>query len=97
MNDTVSSGAFQSNTMILRNPSLIKDVQESSSFFNMSFEDLIADALKMYKEERKKSDFFKRMELADEVSDKENADIEAELDAMTDNDRRIVKTEIVLV
>ena len=83
-------------TMTLENPTLIKDVQESSLFFDMPFEDLIADALKLYKEPRSMDDFFKRME-KEEVSDEENAEIEAELESMTDEDRMIVRTETITI
>ena len=84
-------------TMTLENPTLIKDVQESSLFFDMPFEDLIADALKLYKESRSLDDFFKRMEKVEEVSDEENAEIEAELESMTDEDRMIVRTETITI
>ena len=83
-------------TMTLENPTLIKDVQESSLFFDMPFEDLIADALKLYKESRSMDDLFKRME-KEEVSDEENAEIEAELESMTDEDRMIVRTETITI
>ena len=84
-------------TMTLQNPALIKDAQESSSFFNMPIEDLLIDALKVYKEARSMDDFFKRIEQAEEVSDEENAELEAELEAMTDEDRRIVRAETVTI
>lgn len=84
-------------TITLENPTLIKDVQESSSSFGMQFEELIAAALKLYKRERMKDDFFTRIESAGFVSDEENAEIEAELDSMTEEDRKIVKTETVTI
>ena len=82
-------------TITLENPKLIRDVQESSSNFGMQFEELIAAALKLYKEERMKDDFFTRIEAAECVSDEENAEIEADLDSMTEDDWKIAKTEIV--
>lgn len=53
MNTVISDRAganFTVQPMILENPTLIKDAQESSSFFNMLVEDLLLDALKVYKE-----------------------------------------------
>lgn len=84
-------------TMTLQNPNLIRDAQESSSFFNMPVEDLLIDALKVYKEARSMDNFFKRIEWAEEVSDEENAEIGAELEAMTDEDRRIARVETVTI
>ena len=85
------------DTIIIKSPSLILEVQESSSLYDISFEQLIYEALKLYKEERRKDAFFQRIELAEEVSDEENAEIEAKLDEMTEDDLRIVKTEIITV
>ena len=42
-------------------------------------------------------DFFKRIEQAEEVSDEENAEIGAEIESMTDEDRRIVRVETVTI
>jgi len=81
----------------LENPTLIKDAQESSSFFNMSVEDLLLDALKEYKKARRMDDFFERIQQAEEVSDDENAEIGAELASMTDEDRRIARIETVTI
>ena len=88
---------FTVHTMTLENPTLIKDVQESSSFFGMSCEDLLVDALKVYKEARSMDDFFKRIEQAEEVTDEENAELGAELKTMTDEDHRIVRVETVTI
>ena len=44
-----------------------------------------------------KDDFFERINLAGFVSDEENDEIATEIEEMTDEDRKIVKTEIVTV
>ncbi|MBO6148021.1 MAG: hypothetical protein J6O55_01630 [Lachnospiraceae bacterium] len=99
--NTVMSGRtgvnFTVRPMTLENPALIKAAQESSSLFNMPIEDLLLDALKVYKEARRMDDFFKRIEQAEEVSDEENAEIGAEIESMTDEDRRIVRVETVTI
>ena len=84
-------------TITIKNPTLIKDVQESSSSFGMQFEELIAAALRLYKRERMKDEFFARIESAEFVSDEENTEIETELDSMAEDDRKVVKTETVSI
>ena len=84
-------------TMTISNPNVAKDVQNALNTFNMSFDDLVGEAVKSYIEERKKDDLFNRIEMAEEVSDEENAEIAAEIESMTDEDREIVKTETVYI
>lgn len=103
MNTVISEGAGIDITVqpiqpiTLENPTLIKDAQESSSFFNMSVEDLLLDALKEYKKAKRMDNFFERIQQAEEVSDEENAEIGAELVSMTDEDRRIAKIETITI
>ena len=103
MNTVISEGTGINFTaqpvqpITLENPALIKDAQESSSFYNMPVEDLLLDALKEYKKVRRMDEFFERIQQAEEVSDEENAEIGAELASMTNEDRRIARIETVTI
>ncbi|MBO6308769.1 MAG: hypothetical protein J6N70_08055 [Oribacterium sp.] len=99
-NTVMSEGSginFTVQPITLENPTLIKDAQETSSFYNMPVEDLLLDALKEYKKAKRMDDFFERIQRAEEVSDEENAEIGAELVSMTDEDRRIARIETVTI
>lgn len=78
------------------NESEIAEIKKAASMFQMSVAGLMREAVREFIENRRKEEFFRRLENVEEASPEESAEILAMIDSLTDDDREIVRTDYIL-
>ncbi|MBQ6971174.1 MAG: hypothetical protein IJP86_02335 [Synergistaceae bacterium] len=75
----------------------IAEIKKAASMFKMSVAGLLREAVREFIENRRKEEFFRRLENVEEASPEESAEILAMIDSMTDDDWETASVKHVIL